>query len=159
MLTGSFAMHFHASPRMTRDIDIVIQLSEVQGRKLCTALGPDVYCDVEMTVSAIRDSSMFNAIFQKAGIKIDFILKKDSEYAAHAFARREEMPLLGRTVFVSTPEDLIVSKLEWAKDSLSEMQLRDVSNLLKVRDLDLYYVEMWVKKLGLEAAYDKAKSF
>jgi hypothetical protein len=45
-------------------------------------------------------------------------------------------------------EDLIISKLWWAKDSHSELQLRDVKNLLAT-GYDTAYVEDWTRELGL----------
>lgn len=152
-------MHFHANPRMTRDIDIVIELTSVNATKLCRTLGPGYYCDDQMVLRAIQDTSMFNVISQEAGIKVDFVIKKQTEYAVVAFSRKKEMELLGRKVWVSTAEDLVVSKLDWARDSESEMQLRDVSNLLRVKGIDISYIEKWVKSLKLETLYAKAKSY
>jgi hypothetical protein len=56
-------------------------------------------------------------------------------------------------------EDLIISKLWWAKDSLSELQLNDVRNLIKSPDqMDELYLEGWIADLNLQALYKKAKS-
>jgi len=58
---------------------------------------------------------------------------------------------------IASPEDLVISKLYWAKDSLSEMQIRDVRNMIKtVPDMDTEYIEKWVARLGLEEIYRKA---
>jgi hypothetical protein len=58
--------------------------------------------------------------------------------------------------FISA-EDLIISKLIWAKESHSEMQLKDVKNLVEtVGALDLEYVENWIQKLDLEQIYKEA---
>ena len=48
---------------------------------------------------------------------------------------------------------LPVSKLEWAKESRSEMQLADVRNLLSVPDLDRTYLLRWSQALGIESLY------
>jgi hypothetical protein len=45
-------------------------------------------------------------------------------------------------------EDLILSKLLWARESGSEMQRRDIRLLLD-GDLDLDYLERWAKDLGV----------
>jgi hypothetical protein len=38
------------------------------------------------------------------------------------------------------------------------MQIRDVENLLKmVSDMDMDYIEVWVKDLGLEEIYREVK--
>lgn len=60
---------------------------------------------------------------------------------------------------MASPEDLVISKLDWARDSESEMQLRDVSNLLKVKNLDFKYLEKWIDKLKLKALHAKAESY
>ena len=159
MLTGSFAMHFYAEPRMTRDIDIVVELVPQNVTKLCKALGSEFYSDEDMAFQAIRDNSLFNAIFHNTGLKLDFVIRKQTEYAKEAFSRKREMELLGNKIFVSSAEDLILSKLDWARDSESEMQLRDVSNLLKVKKLNIPYIEEWINTLGLKAIYEKAKSY
>lgn len=47
-----------------------------------------------------------------------------------------------------------MSKLYWAKDSYSQIQLNDVRVLLKqVEDLDSGYLLKWVESLGLEDIY------
>ena len=52
------------------------------------------------------------------------------------------------------PEDLIISKLDWARDTRSPMQLADVRNLLAaVPDLDAPYLARWIAHLGLDALY------
>lgn len=157
MLTGSFAMHFHANPRMTRDIDIVIELTEEDVSGLCQALGTEFYSDEGMAVQAIKDSSMFNVIFQRTGIKVDFVIRKNSEYGKVAFSRKQDIELLGKKVSVSTAEDLVISKLDWARDTHSEMQLKDISNLLKIKKLDKEYIEKWVDTLNLKPLYAKAQ--
>lgn len=50
--------------------------------------------------------------------------------------------------------DLVISKLLWAKESRSEVQLNDVRNVLEdVKDIDEEYLEKWVGELGLEDIY------
>jgi hypothetical protein len=66
--------------------------------------------------------------------------------------RRIEGNLLGTQVFVASPEDTLISKLEWAlQGGGSQLQLRDVSGILQLRgdDLDIAYIERWVADLGL----------
>ncbi len=58
--------------------------------------------------------------------------------------------------FVSA-EDLVISKLLWAKDSHSEMQLKDVANLIETVDnLNSKYINNWIRELGLEQIYKEA---
>ena len=41
------------------------------------------------------------------------------------------------------------SKLYWAKDSFSEMQIKDIVSLIDL-DFDMNYVEEWCARLGLD---------
>ena len=60
--------------------------------------------------------------------------------------------------FISA-EDLVLAKLLWAKDSHSEMQIKDVRNLLKtVKSLDIAYIEKWSVELGLENLFKEIKN-
>jgi len=54
-------------------------------------------------------------------------------------------------------EDLIISKLYWAKDSLSEIQINDIRNLMK-SDYNLEYVQRWCKNLNLEEILAKVNN-
>ena len=84
-------------------------------------------------------------------VKVDFIVRKESEYRRLEFSQRQSVVVAGIKISVVSPEDLVISKLSWAKDSHSEMQLNDVSNILKdVEKIDRKYLEKWVRELGLE---------
>ncbi len=64
------------------------------------------------------------------------------------------MTIDDRAIFIVAPEDLIISKLDWARDTRSEVQLADVRNLLSTApDLDREYLARWVTALGLDALY------
>ncbi len=77
-------------------------------------------------------------------IKVDCIVRKDSRYRRTEFARRRTITVEGRAVDLVAPEDLILSKLAWAKPSHSEIQLRDVRNLIAcVETLDWSYIARW----------------
>lgn len=97
---------------------------------------------------------MFNMIHHAHVIKVDVIVRKDSDYRREEFARRRPVSVEGHELFIVSPEDLILSKLEWAKDTHSEVQLTDVRNVLAAVDkLDRDYLERWATRLGLDSLY------
>jgi len=51
-------------------------------------------------------------------------------------------------------EDVILAKLEWAAETDSERQIRDVAGMVAVSGdaLDAAYLTAWAERLGLEAA-------
>jgi hypothetical protein len=158
MVTGSIAANFYTTPRMTRDIDIVIELGEKDIEKFQSLFSGDFYVDQESLRHAFYDKGIFNIIHTEGIVKVDFIVRKETEYRKLEFERRRTILFEGISLNVTSPEDLVLSKLYWAKESLSEIQLRDVRNLLKTTpDMDWGYVEEWVEKLGLDEVFKEAR--
>ena len=157
MITGSTASNVYAVPRMTRDIDIVVELSERDTEKFILAFEMDHYLEPESVREAVKRKRMFNIIHDQYIIKVDFVVRKDTPYRLKEFSRKKRISVDGQELHIVAPEDLILSKLEWAKDSKSEVQLRDVNNLLQsVIGLDRRYLARWAKQLGVDSLYRKA---
>lgn len=158
MLTGSLAANFYTVPRMTRDIDIVIEILKPEVDKFFQFFNNDFYIDKESIEDAVKHQSMFNIIYNKSVLKIDFVIRKDTIYRDTEFKRRRRMLLENASIWIVSPEDLIISKLFWAKESFSELQLRDVKNLLSsIHNLDENYILDWVFRLELTNIYARVK--
>ncbi len=156
MLTGSIATNFYATPRMTRDVDVIIELRETNIDCLHNLFEKDFYVDSDMILSAVKSNGMFNMIHYESVYKIDFIIRKDDKYRIEEFKRRKRMKLEDMEIYVVSPEDLILSKLYWARESSSELQLGDVKNLLKsVEKLDEDYLKEWTRYLKIEELFRK----
>mgnify|MGYP001563033907 CR=1 FL=1 len=131
MFTGSIAANFYTVPRMTRDIDIVIELKETDAERMYNIFEKDFYIDKDMILKAIKKDGMFNIIHYQSVFKVDFIIRKENPYRIEEFRRKRRIPFENTALYITAPEDLILSKLYWAKESMSELQLNDVRNLLK----------------------------
>jgi hypothetical protein len=91
---------------------------------------------------------LFNLIHVEAVAKVDFVVRKDIPFRREEFRRRRPVEIGGHPLWIVSPEDLILSKLAWAKTSRSEMQLRDVRQLLaSVPTLDEAYLDRWAANL------------
>lgn len=154
MISGSVAMNYYAIPRMTRDIDIVIEIKDVGG--FYNTFKKEYYIDPEMIDNAIKYQQMFNIIHLKEIIKIDFIIRKNTEYRKTEFERRKKVKIDGMKVFLVSIEDLIVSKLLWSRDSHSELQIRDIRNLLKEK-VDMEYINNWINNLNIDDFFQEVK--
>jgi hypothetical protein len=154
MLSGSLAMSYYAQPRMTRDIDIVVHLNQTASVLLRDFFKKDYYISKEAVDEAVRNESMFNMIHRQALIKVDFIVRKTSEYRIAEFERRRKITLGDFTTSIVSIEDLIISKIIWMKDSGSEMQKRDIANLLTA-EIDRNYLETWLEKLELREIFNE----
>jgi hypothetical protein len=150
MLTGSLAMNYYAQPRMTRDIDIVVALEAHDADTITRLFDPDYYVAREAVREAIARQSIFNLIHQESVIKVDCIVKKNSSYRRLEFERRRPISIQEFIIWIVSKEDLIISKLDWAQDSRSELQLRDVRNLLAT-GYDAVYLQKWTQEFGLDS--------
>lgn len=158
MLTGSMAVNYYAVPRMTRDIDVVVELSAGDADRLCDAFRGDFYVEPDAVRRAVAERGMFNLIHGASVIKVDFVVRKESAYRREEFERRRRVRVDDQALAVVAPEDLIISKLDWVRESRSEMQLADVRSLLAcVSALDEAYLVRWTGRLGLEALYREVR--
>ena len=142
MLTGSVAMNYYSQPRMTRDIDIVVSLVGRDAGTIVKIFEGDYYVSADAVADATKQRSMFNIVHLESVVKVDIIVRKESEYRRLEFERRQRIRVGEDEFWIVSKEDLILSKLCWALDSRSELQLGDVRNLLSTNP-DLDYLNKW----------------
>jgi len=160
MLTGSFASAYYGIPRATQDIDFVVTAAPAQLRTFVQLLPSDeYYADLDAALEAQRRQSLFNVIDLASGWKIDLIMRRSRPFSDEEFGRRRRISLSGIDLFVASAEDVVVSKLEWAKLAQSQRHIEDVAGILKMRwdSLDHAYLDKWVADLGLKTEWDKAR--
>lgn len=157
MITGSMALNFYAQPRMTRDIDAVVELAVDDARRFVALFSPDYYVSYEAVRDSIACRSLFNLIHQARIVKVDFVVRKAAPYRLTEFARRQRVTVDGFQVWIVSKEDLIISKLLWAQDSHSDFQLRDVKSLVAT-GCDRTYVEHWIGELGIGSLWREVQS-
>jgi hypothetical protein len=148
MVSGSIALNIYSIPRMTRDIDIVIELAEENVDKFLT-LFPDSYYNKNTIIDEIKRQGIFNIIDNKTGFKIDFIIRRNTDYYQFAFNRRKRIKELETELWVIQLEDLILAKIYWIQQIQSETQIKDIQNLLLNPECDINYVKEWCNKLKL----------
>lgn len=149
MISGSVAMNAYTMPRMTRDIDIVIELVPNTLDIFLEIFEHNFYFHRESIEEEIKRQGMFNVIDHRSGYKIDFVVKKNAPFRNEEFRRKKRSNVLGTDSWLVSPEDLVLSKLIWIQDVQSDLQICDIENLLESKDLDLKYIQNWVSKLNL----------
>jgi hypothetical protein len=157
MLSGSVSSSIHGQPRATKDVDIVITPTEEQVLNFAGTLGETYYVSLDAVREAFAHNSTFNVIDNQSGWKADFIIRKDRPFSEKEFERRCAAKIKQLDVWVTSPEDIILSKLEWAKDSQSEQQFRDALGVAMVQwdRLDKDYLHKWAKELQVESSLKK----
>jgi hypothetical protein len=159
LITGSFALAVYATPRMTRDIDVVIDCTSDQAARLAKAFQADSYASEDAAREAVVTGTMFNVVHNDTLMKVDFIVRKRDAYTDAQFARGRRVDLGGFDARFIAPEDLVLAKLLWRRDSGSEQQLRDVRSVVAaVSTLDWTYLARWAERLGLSDDVDQLKA-
>jgi hypothetical protein len=134
MLTGSFASAHYGATRSTQDIDFVIEPTEYQLRALVQNLAANrYYADLDAALESHRRLSLFNVVDRVTGWKIDFIFRKSRRFSEEEFRRRQVIEWHGLHLFIATAEDVIISKLEWARLGNSTRQIEDAALLLRIK--------------------------
>lgn len=160
MLTGSFASAYYGVPRSSQDIDLIIEATSAQLQTFLQLLpSGEYYADLEMALEARKRQSLFNVIDLLTGWKIDLIFRKSRPFSQEEFGRRQQVVVQGFSIFAASAEDVVLAKLEWAKQAQSRRHIEDVAGILRMRwdSLDHAYLEKWIVELGLPTEWKDAR--
>lgn len=155
MVCGSIASSIHGEPRSTNDIDFVVEFGEADIARIVSALAGEFFVDAEALALAVRSRSSFNAVHRETGVKVDVFSLRERPFSRQELSRRSKKVAAppDRLLSVATPEDMILTKLEWFRKGgeVSDRQWRDVCGLLKLQvgNLDERYLAEWAHTLGV----------
>jgi hypothetical protein len=122
MLSGSVAMSIYIVPRATRDFDFIIHLEEKDIDQFIQHFQDGYYCDKDSIQDAVKRRSLFNIIDHASGFKADFVVLKNEPFRREEFNRRKKVDFFDKTIYVVSPEDLLISKVIWIQDYQSAQQ-------------------------------------
>lgn len=157
-LVGSLGAMYYGRPRFTNDIDLVVEIKAQQVNDFANLFPlDDYYCPpIEVLRDEIVHKGSFNLIHQKSGIKIDMMLRKDTDFSRSEFSRRTKVAITSKLdAFIATPEDIIIKKLDFYREGGSEKHLIDIREILAQSKIDRGYLDSWIIKLGLTAEWQK----
>lgn len=159
MLTGSFASSVHGTIRSTADVDLVVEIDEAGFTRLMEVLVPErYYVPIDSARAAVRQEGTFNVIDLETGWKVDLIVRRSRPFSRSEFGRRQPATVAGVDVFVTSAEDTILAKLEWALLGGSARQIEDVVGVLRIRTgLDDAYLDEWAPQLGVAELLARAR--
>jgi hypothetical protein len=153
-VTGGVAATTYGEPRLTIDLDLVINVSGAELYPLIVALEAENFYvpGVEDAVSGRMNTLQIT--HQQTIATADIAIATDEVWEKIKFHRRR----LIAGIYLASPEDVILNKLKWGKQSQSEKQWRDVLGIFKVQGtkLDFAYLQQWGHQLGLSAELNQA---
>ena len=163
-ICGSIASSAYGSSRSTQDIDLVSDITEQSVNILVEKLKSEYFIDGEMIREAIKSKSSFNLIHLETMMKLDIFIPRNDLYHKMTNKRKVEDTLDNNEnsikIFLSSPEDVILSKLDWfvKGNEVSERQWLDILGVIKVQKdrLDLPYLRQWADELRVDKLLKKA---
>ncbi|MEM9701151.1 MAG: hypothetical protein AAF907_01755 [Planctomycetota bacterium] len=151
MVVGSFSTNCHARPRSTRDADLVVSPPGGATARVLRSLPEPYRLDPQIGFESVTGTTRYLLEVVGSVFKVEcFVLSHDSHDQAR-FARRIRLPMLpGLEAFVATAEDVVVTKLRWARDAGRGKDRDDVRNVLGSQsgNLDTAYIERWAAEHG-----------
>lgn len=148
MVIGGQAVLLYGEPRLTRDIDITLGV-DIDRLDELLALSRDLNVKPlpKDLPTFVRETMVFPCLDESTGIRIDFIFSY-TPYETAALARVNKISIKGQDVCFASAEDVIIHKIFAGRPR----DLEDVrSILLKNADLDLAYIDKWLKEFDASA--------
>lgn len=155
-ITGSVASSLHGEVHSTIDADLILMASPKKIARLSDMLGARFYAPADMLADAARRGAMANVVDNLQGFKVDLSFVGDDAYLRGVLLRRERHPIGdGRPEFwFVTPEDVILMKLTWRRDSQSSKQWNDALSVVSIHGARLDWKYLFDEARGLDLVED-----
>lgn len=158
MVTGSVASMIYGEPRLTLDVDIVLDLAAARAVDLLGAFPDSAFyrppLEVVQVECAREARGHFNVIHHATGMKADVYLAAQDELHRWGLAHRRRIRFGEGELALAPPEYVILRKLEFWREGGSEKHLRDVRAMLAADSrLDRAFLDAQLRLRGLDEAW------
>jgi len=165
MVTGSMAAMIYGEPRLTHDIDLVIDLKKKRINDFHEAFNSKKFyvppVEVLNIEAARKMNGHFNLLHQDTGFKADVYLKGKDELHTWAFEHGTTEIISNETIWVAPPEYVILRKLMYYKEGKSEKHLNDIRSMMDHQKgkININQIEQRVKKYNLAKSWEQLSKF
>ena len=163
MVTGAVASIIYGEPRLTNDIDLIIELKSEQAEEIAKVFPQeDFYCPPIEVIRVEINRPLhghFNIIHQETGFRADVYLMGEDILHQWAMAKRKKIEIEGEPFWLAPPEYVVLRKLQYYRESEWEKHLRDIANILEVSsdEIDFKFLKEEIEKYGLQKEWSEVK--
>lgn len=164
VVTGSVAVIVYGDPRMTHDIDLVVEVSRKQIPAIIAAFPEEeFYCPPSEVIGvecARSTRGHFNIIHHATGFKADIYPVGSDGLLSWAIRNPRLFTLGGVEIKVAPPEYVIVKKLEYFKEGHSPKHISDIRGMLEASSdyISFEKLEELVALMGLQDVWNEVVS-
>ena len=158
---GTLGSSDYGIARSSLDADIIADMHLEHVEPFIDALAVDFYVDHHMIEDAIARRGSFTLVNYASKFNVDIFIPKLRPFDQMQLKRRQASVVSAnppREVFMTSPEDAILSKLERSRVAAdgSNRVWKGVLDPSKAVDLDLTYLRHWARELKVEDLLEKA---
>jgi hypothetical protein len=158
-VTGGVAAVAYGETRTTQDLNVVLAVDVTDLSRIATIFEAAGFYVSGLDDVVTKRMSSFQVTQIETISRADLMIPVATEFSRIQLTRRKTIPIApGKDVYFASPEDVIINKLLWGKQSASEKQWRDVLSIMKTQReaLEYDYLGEWADKLGITPDYLQA---
>lgn len=153
-ITGSIASSVHGEPFSSLDVDLVLVASMNQASELSKRLSPRFYAPQDMLIEAAERGTFTNVVDNRTSLKVDLSFITDNEYIRNTLDRRvrDQIGSHPKKFWFVTPEDIVLMKLLWRKETRSAKQWENALSVAQIQGarMDWKYLFEQARVLKIE---------
>ena len=159
MLVGSLATNFYCVPRSTEDGDVVVGSNLLQIAREISRSGSRIRFDPQLSFESVTATRKVVLRTEGHNFEVELFELSADEHDQARFARRVQVETFDRKVCIASLEDMIITKLRWARDAGREKDISDARNLIGVQVdvVDWPYVQSWCDRHGTREFLERLK--
>jgi hypothetical protein len=164
MITGATAAIFYGQPRLTNDLDAVIEIRTADIERLRAAFPEKEFYVPPAEVIAVEigraQRAHFNFIHHESGYKADFYPTGTDLLHAWALPRRKQVSYAGNRISFAPPEYVILRKLEYFREGGSTKHPSDIVAMLRIsgEQIDRRFIDAQASRLGVHELWSRLQS-
>ncbi|MEO5916618.1 MAG: hypothetical protein ABIS50_20450 [Luteolibacter sp.] len=151
MLTGALAYNYYAIPRSTKDVDIVVNITEPGTmERIIQVLEPQIIFSPQVQFDTITwGRRHIGRPPEDTGLSVELFELFEDPFVSAQFERRKRFfsQALDREVWLPSAEDIVTQKIRWGRSKDLD-DARDVLAVQGPETLDMTYIRNWCATHG-----------